>query len=88
MTQQIEFCDKPFSLEDLTQVLSQNANDTALGLDGFSYEFYVKAFWDMFNPYLLQVYKKAMMNRSLGSIVNKGNVKFIPKTRDIEIITN
>lgn len=61
------------------------ANDKAPGLDGFPYEFY-KELWDLVGPNLLNFYKEAMINGSLGSIINKRNVKFIPKEGDLEII--
>lgn len=82
-----DFCDTPLSLDDLKYALSQMANDKALGIDGFPYEFY-KEFWDMVGPDLLQVYKEAMVSGSLGPMLNKGNIKFIPKLGDPECITS
>ena len=37
---------------------------------------------------LLQVYKEALVSGSLGSMLNKGNIKFIPKPEDPKMITN
>lgn len=42
----------------------------------------------MVGPNLLNVYKEEMDSSSLGTIINKGNVKFIPKVGDHELITN
>ena len=63
------------------------ANDKTPGLDGFPCEFY-KTFWDMIGPDLLHVYQEAMHTGSLGALINKGNIKFIPKPSDQKIITN
>jgi len=63
------------------------AKDKSLAIDGFRYEFY-KTFWDMVGPDLLYLYKEAILLGSLGAIINKGNVKFIPKDGDLEVITN
>jgi len=40
------------------------------------------------HPYVLNVYKEALNYGSLGSFINKGNVKFIPKLGDPEVVTN
>jgi len=42
----------------------------------------------MVGPDLLHVYQEAMLTGSLGDLINKGNIKFIPKPGDPEIITN
>lgn len=63
------------------------ANDRALVIDGFPYEFY-KEFWDMVNLDLIQVYKEDFASSSLGLMPNKGNVKFILKPRYPKAITN
>jgi hypothetical protein len=39
-------------------------------------------------PKLLQVYREAIKSRSLGDLINQGNIKSIPKVADLEIITN
>lgn len=84
---QRDFSYTPLSLDDLKFALSQMANDKAPGIDGFPYEFY-KEFWDMVGSNLLQVYKEAMVSGSLGPMLNKGNIKFIPKLGDSKYITS
>lgn len=37
---------------------------------------------------LFRVYKEALASRYLGSIINRGNICFIPKEGDLELITN
>lgn len=39
-------------------------------------------------PDLHRVYLEAFHNKSLGNIINKGNIKFIPKSGDLEDICN
>lgn len=56
-----------------------------LGIDGLSSEFY-KAYWDFVVLDLYQLYLKSMRLNSLGHLINKGNIKFIHKPRDSEII--
>lgn len=80
-------CDKPLSLKDLEEALSHMANDKALGLDGFPSEFY-KKIWDLVGQDLHKFYLKAMLTRSLRGIINRGNIKFILKFGDLEVITN
>lgn len=63
------------------------ANDKAPRLDGFPYDFY-KKLWYMVGHDLHKVYLKAMHTGSLRSIINRGNIKFISKPRDPNIITN
>lgn len=80
-------CDTPLTLDDLKQELTIIANEKALGLDCFAYEFYKKC-WYFVGSNLWNVYKEAIFIGSLGPILNKGNVKFIPKESDPELITN
>lgn len=49
-----------------------------IGLDGFPCEFY-KSYWEFVGPYLHKVYLEALQIGSLGDLINKGNIKFIPK---------
>lgn len=63
------------------------ANDKAPGFDGFPYEFY-KALWDCAGPDLFQVYLEAFHSNSLGEMINKENIKFIPRAGDPEDICN
>lgn len=63
------------------------ANGKSLGLDGFPYEFY-KSCWDFIGPYLHKVYLKSLYTISLGSLINKGNINFIPNKLYLDLITN
>ena len=62
-------------------------NDKSPGCDGFPCEFY-KHLWEYVGPDLHKVYLEAYHTKSLGAIINKGNIKFIPKARDSEDICN
>ena len=62
-------------------------NDKAPSCDGFPCEFY-KAFWEKIDLDLHKVYLEAYYSYSLGSIINKGNIKFIPKAGNPEDICN
>lgn len=85
--EQCAFCEQLLTLQDLKEVVYSMANDKALGCDGFSCEFY-KHLWEHIGPNLHKVYLEAYHTKSLEAIINKGNIKFIPKTRDIEDIYN
>lgn len=63
------------------------ANDKSPRLDDFPYEFY-KILWDFLDLDLLHIYQEAIKIGSLGSITIKGNIRFIPKVGDPELITN
>lgn len=56
-------------------------------MDGFLCEFYNKC-WDYTRSNLWNINKKVIYIVSLGSIINKGNVKFIPEEGDMKLITN
>lgn len=56
-------------------------------LDDSPCELY-KIFWDIINLNLLHIYQEAIQIGSLSSIINKGNILFIPKIGDPELITN
>ena len=62
-------------------------DDKAPSCDGFPCEFY-KAFWEEIGTNLHKVYLEDYNSYSLGSIINKGNIKFIPKASDPEDICN
>lgn len=62
-------------------------DDKALGIDGFPCEFY-KSLWYLVGPDLHKVYLEAFQNKSLGSLINQGNIKFIPKTGDLKDFCN
>ena len=62
-------------------------NDKSLGCDRFPCEFY-KHLWEKINLDLHKVYLEAYHSKSLGAIINKGNIKFIPKVGDLEDICN
>jgi hypothetical protein len=85
--EQYNFCEQKLTLSDLKEAVDSMANDKAPGCDGFPCEFY-KAFWDDIGPDLHKVYLEAFAARSLGTLINKGNIKFIPKSGDPEEITN
>ena len=63
------------------------ANDKAPGCDGLPCEFY-KAFWEEIGLDLHKVYLEPYNSNSLGNIINKENIKFIPKSSDPEDICN
>ena len=63
------------------------ANDKAPSCDGFPCEFY-KTFWDEIGPDPHKVYIEAYNSYSLGNIINKRNIKFIPKASDPKDICN
>lgn len=85
--EQHAFYEQFLTLSDLKEVVFSMADDKAPGCDGFPYEFY-KAFWDSIGHDLYKVYLEAYYSKSLGNIINKGNIKFIPKTGDPEDICN
>ena len=62
-------------------------DDKSLKCDGFPCEFY-KHLWEYIGPDLHKVYLEAYHSKSLGGIINKGNIKFIPKAGDLEDIFN
>lgn len=62
-------------------------NEKAPRLDGFICEFY-KELWDVVGFDLLYVHRETLSTRSLGDIINKGKIKLIPKSRNLELITN
>ena len=53
-------------------------DDKSPGCDGFPYEFY-KHLWEYFGLDLHNFYLEAYHSKTLGVIINKGNIKFIPK---------
>ena len=55
--------------------------------DGFPYEFY-KHLWEKIGLDLHKIYLEAFRSKRLGAIINKGNIKFIPKASDPEDICN
>lgn len=63
------------------------ANDKARGIDGFPCDFY-KALWDCVGQDLYHVYLEGFHAKSLGNLINKGNIKSIPKFCDPEDICN
>lgn len=63
------------------------ADEKAPSIDGFPCEFY-KVLWDQIGLDLHEVYLEAFHNKSLGNLINQGNIKFIPKSGDPEDICN
>lgn len=62
-------------------------NEKYARLDGFPYEFY-KELWDVVGPDIMCVYHEALVIGSLEDILNKGNIKLIPKSRNPKLITS
>ena len=85
--EQYAFCEQKLTLADLKEAVFSMADDKAPGCDGFPCEFY-KAFWEEIGPNLHKVYIEAYNSFSLGNIINKGNIKFIPKAGDPKDICN
>lgn len=75
------------NFSDLKGVVFSMVNDKDPRFNGFPYEFY-KTFWDSIGPYLHKVYLEAFQSKSLGNLINKGNIKYIPKAGDPEDIYN
>ena len=63
------------------------ANDKSLGMDGLPIEFY-KDNLDWIREELLLFYNDAFDNGSLGSDVNRGIIKLLPKIRDRSLVKN
>ena len=63
------------------------ADYKSLGCDGFPCEFY-KHLWEHIGLDLHKVYLEAYHSKSLGAIINKENIKFIPKDGDPKDIFN
>ena len=63
------------------------ADDKSPGCDGFPCEFN-KHLQEHIGPGLHKVYLETYHSKSLRAIINKGNIKFIPKARDPEDISN
>lgn len=81
------FCDQFMTLEDLREAIFSMADDKAPSYDGLPCEFY-KALWPCVGSDLHKVYLEAFHSQSLGQLINKGNIKFIPKVGDPEDICN
>ena len=62
-------------------------DDKSPECDGFPCEFY-KHLWENIGLDLHKVYLEAYHSKSLGAIINKGNIKFIPKVGDPKDICN
>ena len=79
--EQRAFFEKLLSLRDLKEVAFSMMDDKSPGCDGFPCEFY-KHLWEKISPDLHRVYLEAYHSKSLGAIINKGNIKFTPKVGD------
>lgn len=75
------------TIEELKVALDDMANKKLPGLDGLPYEFY-KATQDFISTPLLNVYKKAIMQGSIGEVINKENIHFIPKVEDPKLMSS
>ncbi len=85
--EQQAFYEQLLSLSNLKEDVYSMVDEKSPGCDGFPYEFY-KHLWEQIGPNLHKVYLKAYHSKSLGEIINKGNIKFIPKASDPEDICN
>ena len=85
--EQRAFCEQLLSLKEFKEAIFSMADDKSPGCDGFPYEFY-KHLWEEIGPNLHKVYLEAYHSKSLGAIINKGTIKFIPKASDLEDIYN
>ena len=56
-------------------------------LNGFPCEFY-KTYWDLVGLDLYKVYIESFRSSSIGLIINKDNIKFIPKQGYLNTIPN
>lgn len=65
----------------------QMADGKALRLDGFPCDFYI-ACQDFLSSYLHKVYVEEVQVGSLRTLINKGNINFILKQGDPELIMN
>ena len=83
------FCMQKLSLFflNLKKVFFTMGDDKAPGCEGFPCEFY-KSLQEGIGPDQHQVYHEAYNIHSLGSIINKGDIKFIPKVDNPEDIYN
>ena len=63
------------------------ADNKSLGCDGFPYEFQ-KHLLEYIGLDLHKFYLEAYHSKSLGAIINNGNIKFIPKDGDPDDIYN
>lgn len=79
--------DNILTIEELAHDISQMDNEEAPCLDGFPYEFY-KSYQKFISLDLYNIYLKALKCGTMGSIINRDNIKFIHKQGDLEIITN
>lgn len=83
--EQRAFCEQLLTLRDLKEAVFSMAEDKSPGCDGFLCEFH-KHLWEHIGPDLHKVYLESYHSKSLGAIINKGNIKFIPKAGDPEDI--
>ena len=78
---------KRISLEEIQEAIKAMANEKALGMDGLPIEFY-KDNIDWIGEELLLFYNDAFDNDSLGSDMNRGIIKLLPKTGDESFVKN
>ena len=75
------------SLEEIQEAIKAMANDKSLGMDGLPIEFY-KDNLDWIGEELFLFYNDAFDNGSLGSDVNRGIIKLLPKIGDRSLVKN
>ena len=78
---------KPISVDEIIGAIKSLKDDKAPGPDGFSVEFY-KANISWISKDLLDIYNEAIIVGSLGSEINKGIIKLLPKDGDKTLIKN
>lgn len=74
-------------VEEIKRAINSLHNDKAPGLDGHTIEFY-KANIKWIAHDLLEVYREAYEQGSLGADINKGLIKLLPKEGDRALIKN
>ena len=74
-------------LADLKEAIISMADDISLAYDRFLCKFY-KVQWKDIGSNMYQVYQESYNSHSLCKIINKGNIKFIPKFGDPKNICN
>lgn len=75
------------TIKDVKEAICTLVDDKASGIDDFPCELY-KALWDCVGKDLHKVYLEDFHSKPLGNLINKDNIKFIPKTGDVKDIYN
>ncbi|XP_059076993.1 uncharacterized protein LOC131876187 [Cryptomeria japonica] len=83
----LQFGDKGSKIDEIQKAINSLHNDKAPGPDGLLVEFY-KANLNWICSDLLDIYNEALGKGSLGNVINKGTIKFIPKDGDKALVKN